>query len=192
MSIDKTVKTDRLILRPWTQEDLEPFSKLNADPRVREFFPSVKSYEESTQEYNLIREGFEQYGWGFWAASLIKTNEFIGFIGLKHVNPILPFAPAVEIGWRLAYDFWGKGYATEGAIASLRFGFITLDLNEIVSYTPVANTRSRNVMEKIGMHRSQEEDFEHPQLNPDDKLRLHVLYRLQRQEWKDIKNERQA
>src|SRR5690606_14340984 len=98
----------------------------------------------------------EEKGWGFWAAVLADSQEFIGFIGLNDVTRDAlpaPFAPAVEIGWRLAFKHWGKGYATEGAKACLQYGFETLRLKEIVSFTAVQNNRSRRVMERIGMHR---------------------------------------
>lgn len=102
--------------------------------------------------------------------------------------PFNKFAPAVEIGWRLAFDHWGKGYATEGAKTALEYGFNTLNLEEIVSFTPVRNTHSRNVMKKIGMHHRSEDDFDHPKLSVDHPLRRHVLYRLERNEWKKLRS----
>jgi 3-dehydroquinate dehydratase/shikimate dehydrogenase len=118
------------------------------------------------------------------AGAVIGGPDFIGFVGLKHVNIETSFTPAVEIGWRLLFDCWGKGYATEAAIASLRYGFETLKLEEIVSYTPVQNMRSRAVMEKIGMHHDPKDDFDHPKLPEGHPLRKHVLYRLKKSEWK--------
>ena len=109
-------------------------------------------------------------------------------IGLNRLdNSILPvhFLPAVEVGWRLAFDYWGKGYATEGALACLKYGFEMLDLDEIVSFTTVTNKRSRAVMEKIGMHHDPKEDFDHPHVPEGNPLRKHVLYRLTRNEWKE-------
>ena len=180
---DYAIKTERLILRPWLEEDLEPFAELNADPRVMEYFPSVKSFEETAEEFGLIRGGFDSFGWGFWAASLIEGDKFIGFIGLKNVGFQAHFTPAVEIGWRLAYEYWGKGYATEGAKASLKYGFETLNLDEIVSFTPTQNKKSANVMKKIGMTHNPEDDFDHPRLAEGHALRRHVLYRLKRSDW---------
>lgn len=181
-----TVKTERLILRPWQESDLEPFAQLNADPRVREFFPGILSREESNASVKLVSNHIERCGWGFWAASLIQTGEFIGFIGLEDVYFSAPFnetTPAVEIGWRLAFNHWGKGYATEGAKGALQYGFDTLDLEEIVSFTAVPNMRSRHVMEKIGMHHDEVDDFDHPKLQEGHPLRRHVLYRLKKSEW---------
>lgn len=179
-----SIRTDRLILRQWKKGDLEPFANMNADPRVREYFPGLQTREESDHSVSLVSGHIEKYGWGFWAASLVETGEFIGFIGLEDVYFQANFVPAVEIGWRLAYKHWGKGYATEGALACLRYGFETLKLDEIVSFTAVENTRSRRVMEKIGMHHDSKDDFDHPKLPEGHPLRRHVLYRLDRDEWK--------
>ncbi len=177
------LKTKRLILRPWQKEDLEPFAALNADPRVMEFFPGLVSRGESDQLVKIISDHIEKCGWGFWAASLIETGEFIGMIGLEDVHFQAHFTPAVEIGWRLAFDFWGKGYAVEGAMACLKYGFETLNLKEIVSFTAVQNSRSRRVMEKIGLHRDAKDDFDHPKLPEGHYLRRHVLYRIGFQDW---------
>lgn len=178
------IRTDRLVLRQWCSEDLEPFASMNADPRVREYFPGLQTREESDRSVSLASNHIEKFGWGFWAASLVETGEFIGFIGLEDVYFEAKFVPAVEIGWRLAFKHWGKGYATEGALACLRYGFETLKLNEIVSFTPVGNARSRAVMQKIGMHHDSKDDFDHPKLPEGHPLRRHVLYRLRREEWK--------
>ena len=121
---------------------------------------------------------------GFWAASLIETGEFIGMIGLEDVYFKAHFTPAVEIGWRLAFDYWGKGYATEGAQAALQYGFESLNLNEIVSFTTLENMRSRHVMKKIGMHHDPKDDFDHPKLPEGHPLRRHMLYRLNKTDWK--------
>lgn len=177
------IKTKRLILRPWRDADMESFAKLNADPRVMEFFPLPLSRDESDQMVNRMKAKIEERGWGLWAVSVIGTDECIGFIGLNDVDKTL-FLPAVEVGWRLAYDHWGKGYAPEGAAACLKYGFETLNLPEIVSFTAALNVRSMSVMEKIGMHRDPADDFDHPKLPEGHKLKPHVLYRLKQSEWK--------
>jgi 3-dehydroquinate dehydratase/shikimate dehydrogenase len=182
----KQINTKRLILRPWCQEDLDKFVKLNSDLRVMEYFPSIKSFGESRDEYNRILEHFSKYGWGLWAVSLLNEIDFIGFIGLRFDDSPAPFTPAVEIGWRLAFDYWGKGYATEGALAALQYGFEVLNLNEIVSFTAVQNMRSRKVMEKIGMHHDPKDDFDHPKLPEGHSLRRHVLYRMNHSEWRSL------
>lgn len=174
------LKTERLILRQWCEDDLKPFAELNADSRVREYFPGLLNRQESNASVKLMSGHIQKYGWGFWATSLIQTSEFIGFIGLEDIHFAAPFnklSPAVEIGWRLAFSHWGKGYATEGAKAALRYGFKKLNLVEIVSFTAVQNTRSRKVMEKINMYHDPKDDFDHPKLLEGHPLRRHVLYR---------------
>lgn len=180
------IKTERLILRPWREEDLVPFVQLNADQRVMECFPAPLSQEETMQMMQRFQSKIEKNGWGLWAVEVPSIAPFIGFIGLNPVEretcPV-PFAPAVEVGWRLAYDYWGKGFATEGALASLKFGFEDLQLPEIVSFTATQNLRSMAVMKKIGMHRDPLEDFDHPHVPEGHVLKKHVLYRLKREEW---------
>lgn len=172
------IETERLLLRQWREEDKEPFAKLNGDARVREFFPSILNKEESDHLFGLLSAHIEKYGWGMWAAELKSTGEFIGFIGIWEIPFTAHFTPAVEIGWRLAFEHWGKGYATEGALAALRYGFETLHLKEIVALTAVENRRSRNVMEKIGMKRNPADDFDHPNVPEGNKVRRQVLYRI--------------
>lgn len=178
-----SITTPRLLLRPWKPEDLASFAAMNADQRVMEYFPATLSLDESKQAIDKYILHFKQYGFGWWAATLLDTGEFIGFVGLAHVNFTAPFTPAVEIGWRLAFDYWGKGYATEGAKAVLQYGFQVLNLDEIVSFTVVQNIRSQRVMERIGMHHDSKDDFDHPKLPEGHWLRRHVLYRLGASEW---------
>ena len=188
---DAKIFTKRLVLRQWRQKDLEAFAKLNADPRVMEYFPGLKTREESDASVKIVSDHIQRHGWGFWAASLLETGEFIGFIGLQPVPFQAAFTPAVEIGWRLAFDSWGKGYATEGAKAALAYGFETLNLDEIVSFTTVENMRSRRVMERIGMHHNPGDDFDHPKLPEGHPLRRHVLYRLNQKQWHQSTSQKQ-
>lgn len=178
-----TLKTPRLILRPWREEDFEPFAQLNADPRVMEHFPSLLSKEESDERAHSWQEKIQAKGWGLWAVSAPGISDFIGFVGLEYVTFQAHFTPAVEIGWRLAFAYWGKGYATEGAKACLKYGFEVLHLPEIVSFTAVQNKRSRAVMERIGMHYDPHGDFDHPRVPEGNKVRRHVLYRIKADEW---------
>jgi RimJ/RimL family protein N-acetyltransferase len=180
------IETPRLLLRRWRAEDLEPFALLNADPRVMEYFPTSLSEAETQAMMKTLEEKFEREGFSFWAAELKGdprapgAGELIGFVGLNIPGYPVPFAPCVEIGWRLAYEHWGRGYAQEGARASLDYGFKTLGLSEIVSFTAVANARSRHVMERIGMVRDVNGDFDHPRLAEGHPLRRHVLYRVKK------------
>jgi ribosomal-protein-alanine N-acetyltransferase len=172
--------TGRLVLRPWRDDDLAPFAALNADLRVMEFFPAVLSRAESDGLVARIRLHMETHGFGLWAVEVPGVAPFIGFVGLMTVPPALPFAPAVEVGWRLAREHWGRGYATEAARAAVEFGFGVLRLEEIVSFTTERNRPSRAVMERLGMVHSPAEDFEHPSIPAGHALRPHVLYRLSR------------
>jgi 3-dehydroquinate dehydratase/shikimate dehydrogenase len=172
-----TLRTDRLILRPWRSEDRPDFAALNADPEVMEWFPSTMTRAESDAFVGRIQQHFDDFGWGLWAVEVPGVARFIGFIGLAPADATLGY-PSVEIGWRLAAPFWGNDYAPEGALAALRFGFEDLHLAEIVSFTTVGNTKSRRVMTKIGMTRRPEDDFDHPRLAATSPLLRHVLYRI--------------
>lgn len=171
-------ETERLRLRQWQSTDREAFAALNSDSRVMGFFPSLLTRAESDAMADRCQSLIEERGWGFWAAESKVTQEFIGFVGLHIPSAELPFSPCVEIGWRLAYQHWGKGLASEAAKGALRIGFTLLGLPEIVSFAAVHNNRSRAVMARLGMRESG--TFEHPQVPVGSPLRLHCLYRLSR------------
>jgi RimJ/RimL family protein N-acetyltransferase len=142
------LNTSRLLLRRWREADRAPFAALNADPRVMEHFPAVLSREQSDTRAVQIEAHFEEHGFGLWAVEIPNVASFAGFVGLAIARFEAAFTPCVEVGWRLAAEHWGFGYATEGARAALAFGFGALGLAEILSWTVVANRRSRRVMEK--------------------------------------------
>ena len=171
------LETERLRLRNWQPSDREPFAQINADPRVMEFFPKRLTREESDAMIERIEEHFRAKGFGLYAVELRDGGRFIGYVGL-YTPTFAHFTPCVEIGWRLASDAWGQGFATEGAKAVVRHAFENVGLDEIVSFTVPANQRSIRVMEKIGMMRDAADDFEHPNLPTSHPLRHHVLYRL--------------
>ncbi|WP_433345543.1 GNAT family N-acetyltransferase [Microtetraspora malaysiensis] len=170
------IETERLVLRRWRESDREPFAALNADPEVMEYFPSTLTRERSDALADRLEAEFEECGFGLWAVEL--SGEFIGFTGLSVPRFTAHFTPCVEVGWRLARSAWGHGYASEAARAALDHGFGTVGLQEIVSFTAVVNTRSRRVMERIGMRHDPDGDFDHPALAQDSPLRRHVLYRI--------------
>jgi len=175
------IETQRLRLRQWHDDDLAVYAALNADPHVMEFLGSPLAREDSDRQANKFRDHIGEHGWGLWAVEVLGGADFIGFLGLWSAPKETHFAPAVEIGWRFAHAYWGNGYATEGAKAVCTFAFESLKLAEVVSFTTRANTRSRRVMEKIGMTRNPQDDFDHPRLATNDPLRPHVLYRVRRQ-----------
>ena len=144
-----------------------------------EWFPSTLSRGESDALAGRIAERLDDHDWGFWAVGVPGIADFIGFIGLNPADDIVGY-PSVEVGWRLAASHWGCGYAPEGALAALDYGFHTLALDEIISFTSVGNARSRRVMDKIGMVRQPDEDFDHPRIPPTSPLSRHVLYRITR------------
>lgn len=173
-----TLRTPRLLLRLWRDDDLEPFAALNADPCVMRHFPKTLTRAESDAQARRIQGAIAERGFGFWALECPGTAPFIGFAGLSVPSFDAPFTPCIEIGWRLARAYWGNGYATEAARAALTHGFTTLGFPEIVAFAARANTRSIAVMRRIGMITDPAEDFLHPALPPDHPIRPHVLFRI--------------
>jgi RimJ/RimL family protein N-acetyltransferase len=176
------IETARLTLRAWRDADREPYAALNADPVVMEFFPALQDRKASDAAIDAWNEQLATRGWSNWAVERRDTGAFIGFIGISVPKRVLPFSPCVEIGWRLAREHWGHGFATEGARAALEQGFDRHGLEEIVSFTALLNVRSQSVMRRIGM-RNANADFEHPALPEGHRLRPHCLYRIVREEW---------
>jgi RimJ/RimL family protein N-acetyltransferase len=178
------LETPRLLLRLWRDDDREPFATLNADPIVMEHFPAPLTRDESDALVDRIEAGIDERGWGLWSVEVLDSSAFIGFVGLNPATFDAPFTPAVEVGWRLAREHWGHGYATEGARAALAYGFDELALDEIVSFTTRANERSSRVMKRLGMRRDPADDFDNPSVPEGSPIRPHVLYRIGREAWK--------
>jgi RimJ/RimL family protein N-acetyltransferase len=174
--------TERLHLRQWRASDREPFAQLNADPRVMECFPNCLDRATSDAMADRIEAKIAHQGWGFWAVETQNTQDFIGFVGLNRPVAELPCSPCVEVGWRLAFAYWGYGYATEAAKGALQIGFEKLNFQEIVSFTALQNRRSRAVMERLQM-REMPETFLHPSLPPEHPLAEHCLYKLSQSEF---------
>jgi RimJ/RimL family protein N-acetyltransferase len=172
------LETERLLLRGWRPADLEPFAQMNADPEVMRLLPAPLKRRQSDALAQRCMRGLERDGVGPWALEERATGRFLGFTGLARPRFEAPFLPAVEIGWRLARDAWGQGFASEGARAAAAYAFGTLGLDELVAFTTPQNARSRGVMERLGMTRDPADDFEHPALPEGHPLRHHVLYRL--------------
>jgi len=177
------LKTPRLLLRQWKPTDLEPFAKINADPIVMEHLLSVRTIEESAAWVERNNESFNAQGFGLFAIELNETGKFIGFVGLCPAKFEAHFTPCLEVGWRLAKEHWGNGYAPEGARRVLEFAFEELKLEEIFSWCATTNKNSIRVMEKIGLHRDFDNDFDYPSCPEGHRLRRHVLYRLKASEF---------
>jgi len=154
-------------------------AKLCADPQVMRYFPYVLSAEQSNKAVDKVSSTIDQYGYGFWAAEITATREFIGFVGISPIEQGFDFAPCVEVGWRLKQSTWGRGYASEAAQAALAYGFNTIGLKEIISMTAVINVPSENVMRKLGMVKDPQ-TFMHPDVSLESPLCEHVFYRLTR------------
>ncbi|WP_084070819.1 GNAT family N-acetyltransferase [Pandoraea vervacti] len=173
-----SIATERTILRQWRTDDLPLFAALNADREVMRHFPTTLDRTQSDAVARRLAQHIETHGYGPWALEIPGVTPFAGFVGLMRVGFDAPFAPAVEIGWRLARAWWSRGYATEAAAAAARYAFDTLNLDDLVSFTVPGNVRSRAVMQRIGMRHCPDEDFLHPLVPPGHRLRRHVLYRL--------------
>jgi RimJ/RimL family protein N-acetyltransferase len=176
--------TERLLLRGWRDADRAPFAALNADPLVMEHFPGTLARFESDRLVDRVVEHFARHGFGSWAVEAPGVAEFLGFVGLSVPRFEAHFTPCVEIGWRLAREHWGRGFAPEAARAALEFGFERLGLDQIVAFTVPGNLKSRRVMEKLDMRHDPADDFDHPSLAEDHPLRRHVLYRINRADWR--------
>ncbi len=178
------LRTERLLLRRWRAADRAAFAAMNADAAVMEYFPNTLTSSESDALAERIERYIERDGYGLWAVEVPGESAFIGFVGLLETDAQMPFAPAIEVGWRLAKDNWGRGLASEAARAAIAFGFEQLGLGELVALTAASNVRSRRVMERLGMRRDPAEDFAHPQLEAGHPLAAHVLYRLDAARWR--------
>lgn len=184
MEVKPILETERLILRQWRDDDVAPFAAMNADPQVTAAL-GIKPDPSGTKALvERISAGFQQNGFGLWAVEVRGIAPFIGFTGLSIPRFEAPFMPAVEVGWRLAFAHWGKGYATEGARAAVNFGFNTVGLAEIVSFASAANIRSHAVMKRLGMRYDSRDDFNYPGIDLADPLARHLLYRLKRSDWR--------
>jgi len=169
----------RAVLRRFVPQDRHGFVEMNRDPGVRKYFSELLTPEESLGEMTQIEQHWDTHGFGPWALDV--RGDFAGILGLKWVPPDMPFAPAVELLYRLIPLFWGQGFATEGSLAALEFGFCELSLDTVVAFAVEANTGSRRVMEKVGM--VYDSDFDHPSIPELNPLRRHVLYSLKRANW---------
>ena len=166
------------MLRPFTDVDRTPFFELNTHPDVVASLGSAPTRAESDAMVERFNAELEREGWGLWAVEVAGGAPFVGMVGLHRMSASMPCAPAVEVGWRLHPDAWGHGYATEAASASLCHGFDEGGLEEIVAITTTLNTRSQEVMARIGMVRDVDGDFDHPSVPEGSPFRRHVLYRI--------------
>lgn len=176
-----TLETSRLILRQWQESDYAEFARMNADPEVMRYFPKLLTREESDALTDKFAKLIDEKGWGFWSTQTKADKQFIGLVGLNWVDD-LPFPECIEVGWRLDRPFWGKGFASEAAVAALHFAFSVLKQDRVAAFTTIANSASRKVMSRIGMadaHRN----FLHPRVPADSGLQEHVYYEIERRKF---------
>ncbi|KZN58853.1 GNAT family N-acetyltransferase [Pseudoalteromonas luteoviolacea] len=181
------LKTKRLRLRQWQESDKAAFATMNANAEVMRYFPSLLSRQQSDALVDKIAELIVENGYGFWALMLdgegmtesggTASEEFIGFVGLHWQTQVNPEQPFMEVGWRLAREYWGQGYAYEAALASLQFAFEVLNLSEVYAFTALPNTPSQKLMTRLGM-KNCERDFLHPNLPTGHPLQAHCLYQV--------------
>jgi len=166
----------RLGFRRWVNDDIFPFSEMNKDDEVMEFFPDCMSDEETLEFVDKVNNMLNQFGYGLYAVDKLENKEFIGFVGFWHPTFESDFTPCIEIGWRISKENWNIGYATEGAKECLRYGFNQLGFIEVYSFTSKINAKSEKIMQKVGMHKVKE--FEHPKIKEGNELRRHILYKI--------------
>ena len=174
------IETERLILRPLEDRDRAAFAVINADPRVGEWLGGVQDRAGSDALVDRAVAHQAEFGFSFWALEVKASGMLAGLTGLAVLEPDLPPAPAVEVGWRLSPPVWGQGYATEAARAALDWGFAHHDWPEIIAITATTNRASQAVMRRIGMTPDPARDFDHPKLAADHPLRRHVLFAIAR------------
>jgi RimJ/RimL family protein N-acetyltransferase len=174
------IDTERLILRGWRQEDHVPFHAMGNDPRVMRFLGAALTEAEVTATIERQNQVLDHHGYCFWAIERRTDGEFLGFCGIKPGPAGTPIAGELEIGWRLAHDYWGQGYAREAAQASLDWTWRNLDAPHVAAMTVQANEASWGLMTRLGMHRVIGGDFDHPLVPEGDPLRRHILYRIER------------
>jgi RimJ/RimL family protein N-acetyltransferase len=183
----KPIRTRRLILRNWEERDRDLFHRINSDERVMEFFSMRRNRQQSDEMMDRVRADIAARGYGWTAVEIAETGECIGFVGLNaaDIGAVVP-PGSIEIGWRLAPEFWGQGYVTEAANALLDFAFKELGLAEVVSFAVWNNHRSTAVMERLGMRRDPASDFDHPRVaDTRPELKRHRMYRISRKDWRD-------
>lgn len=169
-------ESERLAFRNWIDDDLPALHKVSSDPEVMKYFPATKTKEETKIFIKRMQSHFEERNYCYFPAVLKSSQEVIGFIGLAYQTFDAPFNPAVDIGWRLAKNHWGKGYATEGAKACLKYAFEKLNIDTILSIASTINVPSIKVMQKIGMQ--YEYNFEHQLLLEYPKIKTCSLYSI--------------
>jgi RimJ/RimL family protein N-acetyltransferase len=181
---DPTIRTKRLLLRRWTDDDREDFARISADPEVMRYRLALLSRQDSDTLIDQIEASFDENGFGLWAVERLEDGRLLGFTGFGVSDFGAPFCPAVDIGWTLARDAWGHGYATESAVGALDFAFGERRLKEVVAHTTQLNERSQAVMRRLGMTHDPGDDFDAPWYEIGHPRRRFALYRMTASSWR--------
>ena len=174
------IETERLILREWEESDLKDFARMNGDPMVMQYLPRLLDEKASKRHIKEFQKHFKKYGYGLYVLELKDTGEFVGFTGLKNLEIDVPFAPAVELAWRIDYEYWGKGYGSEAAKAVMEYAFNDLGMKELIAFTVYDNERTIHLMDKLGFEYQEGKDFDYPALKKGHPLGRFVLYKAKK------------
>ena len=181
---DLTLHTKRLLLRRWRDDDRDALARICADPEVMRYRLAPLTRQESDNLVDEIEASFDENGFGLWAVERLDDDRLLGYIGFGTSDFGAPFCPAIDVGWTLARDAWGHGYATEGAVAAMDFAFEDLHLDEVVAHTTQLNERSQAVMRRLGMTHDPGDDFDAPWYKIGHPRRRFVLYRMDASDWR--------
>ncbi|QJB70062.1 GNAT family N-acetyltransferase [Parasphingorhabdus halotolerans] len=170
------LETERLVMREWHEDDLDAFHAINSDPRVMETLGPLKDREEIINLISRLQALQEKDGCCFWALETKSDGALIGWCGMIRGAHDVPVKDKLEIGWRLEFDSWGKGYVTEAAKKCIEWAADQFPDEEVWAITSVDNHRSRAVMQRLGMSHLPDLDFDHPLVEPGSHLLRHVTY----------------
>lgn len=171
------IETERLILRDWKEDDISTFSRINGDPLVMEYYPSRLDEKATEHLVKNFQKHIDKQDYGFFAAEHKADGAFMGFAGLSQVPKHMPIYPSVEMAWRLDYEYWGSGYATEAAEAILDFGFHEQSLEEVVAYCVYDHERAHAILEKLGFSSDKKDDFSYAPKSNSKALQDYVLFK---------------
>ncbi|MGW0948732.1 GNAT family N-acetyltransferase [Streptomyces sp. NPDC002623] len=152
------IRTPRLLLRRWHDDDLAPMAEINADPQVMRWIDdgAVRDLEQTAEDIERWEEEWDEEGFGLFAVELLASGELAGFTGLSLVEGLPDVPAAVAISWRFGSSFWGQGYASEAAHATLEFALQDRGLDRVISVTRAGDDASENIIRKLGMTEERE------------------------------------
>jgi RimJ/RimL family protein N-acetyltransferase len=177
------LETARLVLRGWRESDRVAFHAINTDPRVMRFLGPLMSLEDIDALIGRLTRMQDELGHCFWAVERKEDGRLIGWCGLIRGAKGTPIEDQLEVGWRLAFDQWGQGYAHEAASAAIDWAFAHLADQQVWAITVDENERSWGLMERLGMARHEALGFDHPNVPQGSPLRAHITYSISKADW---------